>query len=96
MPEKLKSEKELLDSKVRINIQHIESGQRESSQSIDLESLANVLDAAKGLLNVINTAINIHNTMVSIMYRSGSSLTSEVWKYLLENEIKPQLAHTRK
>ena len=95
--EKLKSEKELLDSKVRINIQHIEKKQRESSQSIDLESLANVLGAAKGLITAANEAIKAHNTMVSNLAQERSSLTSEVWKYLLENEIKPQLAaYTKK
>jgi wobble nucleotide-excising tRNase len=90
--EKLKSEKELLESKVRLNVQQIEKKQRESSQSIELESLANVLNAAKNLIAAANEAIQKHNTMVSNLAQERRTLTSEVWKYLLENEIKAQLA----
>ena len=90
--EKLKAEKDLLDSKVRINIQQIERKQRESSQSIELESLSNVLDAAKSLITAANKAIQKHNTMVSNLAQERRTLTSEVWKYLLENEIKAQLS----
>lgn len=89
--EKLKSEKDLLDSKVRLNIQQIEKKQRESSQSIDLDSLANVLDAAKNLIATANAAILKHNSMVSNLAQERQTLTSEVWKFLLENELKPQL-----
>ena len=90
--EKLKSEKDLLDANVRLNIQQIEKKQRESSQSIELESLANVLNAAKGLVSAANEAIQKHNTMVSNLAQERRALTSEVWKFLLENEIKAQLA----
>ena len=48
--EKLKAGKEILDSKIRLNIQQIEKKQRESSQSVDLESLNNVLEAAKKIV----------------------------------------------
>lgn len=90
--DKLKAEKDLLDSKVRINIQQIEKKQRESSQSIELESLSNVLDVAKSLIITANEAIKKHNIMVSNLFQERRDLTSEVWKYLLEDEIKVQLA----
>lgn len=81
-----------MDSKVRLNIQQIEKKQRESSQSIELESLSNVLDAAKNLISAANDAVKKHNIMVSNLAQERRTLTSEVWKYLLENEIKVQLA----
>ncbi len=89
---KLKSEKELLDSKIRMNIQLIEKKQREASLSIELESLYTVLEAAKISVTTANEAINKHNIMVSNLARERRDLTNEVWKYLLENEIKGQLA----
>ncbi|MBU1932098.1 AAA family ATPase, partial [Patescibacteria group bacterium] len=90
--EKLKSEKELLDSKIRLNLQRIEKKRKESSQSIELDALANVLEAMKGVLDVANKAIVKHNDMVSNLARERQELTAEFWKYMLEVEIKTQLA----
>lgn len=90
--EKFKSEKELLDSKMRLNLQRLEKKRKESSQSVELESLTNVLDALKVLLEAANKAISTHNGMVSNLVRERRELTAEVWKYLLEVEIKTQLA----
>jgi wobble nucleotide-excising tRNase len=88
---KLKAEKELFDSKVRLNIQQIAKKKRESSQSIELESLSTVLDTIKAQITVANGAIDKHNTMVSNLAQERKSLTSAVWKYLLESETKAQL-----
>ena len=63
--EKLKAEKEILDSKIRLNIQQIEKKQRESSQSVDLESLNNVLEAAKKIVIAANEATQKHNAIIS-------------------------------
>ena len=52
--EKLKSQKDLLDAHVRLNIQRIEKKQRQSSQTVELESLADVLNAVKGLVTAAN------------------------------------------
>lgn len=94
---KLKAEQELLDSKVRLNIQQIEKKQRESSQSIELESLSNVVAAIESLLKAANDAITQHNAMVANLAQERATLTEEVWKYLLENEIMTQLAaYTKK
>jgi wobble nucleotide-excising tRNase len=46
----------------------------------------------KGLVSAANEAIQKHNTMVSNLAQERRTLTSEVWKFLLENEIKAQLA----
>lgn len=90
--EKLKAENELLNSKVRLNLQRIEKKRKESSQSVALESLTNVLDTVNSLLKTANKAIDTHNNMVSNLAREKRELTAEVWKYLLEVEIKTLLA----
>jgi wobble nucleotide-excising tRNase len=90
--EKLQSESELLASKIRINIQRIEEKRRESSKSIDLDSLKNVLSAVARLVEDANTAIQKHNTMVANLATERSQLTGQVWRYLLDHEIKADLA----
>ncbi|WPL18374.1 putative ATP-binding protein involved in virulence [Thiorhodovibrio winogradskyi] len=90
--EKLQSESELLASKVRINIQRIEEKRRESGKSIELDSLQDVLSAVTKLVEEANTAIQKHNTMVANLAAERTLLTGQVWRYLLDHEIKADLA----
>lgn len=90
--EKLQSESELLASKIRINIQRIEEKRRESSKSAELDSLKNVLDAVKKLIEDANAGIQKHNTMVANLAAERTQLTGQVWRYLLDHEIKADLA----
>ena len=89
--EKLQAENNLLDSKIRINIQQIEEKRRESSKSVELVSLQNVLDEIKILVGNSNTEIQKHNTIVSNLYSERTELISQVWRYLLAHEIKSDL-----
>ena len=90
--DKLKAEKELLDSKISINLQRIEKKRSESSQSIELDFLENVLTEIKKLIDSANSSIREHNKMVSNLAQEKNDLTEQIWKYLLENEIKDDLA----
>lgn len=90
--EKLQAESDLLDSKIRINIQRLEEKRRESSKSIELDSLQNVLNAVELLVDGANIAILKHNTMVSNLESERTDLTGQVWRYLLDHEIKSDLA----
>jgi wobble nucleotide-excising tRNase len=90
--EKLQTEIELLSAKVRINIQRIEDKRRESSKSVELDSLKNILDAIKKLVEDANVAIQTHNTMVSNLEAERTQLTGQVWRYLLDHEMKAELA----
>jgi wobble nucleotide-excising tRNase len=90
--EKLHAEGELLDSKVRINIQRIKEKRRESSKPIELDSLENVLGTVAKIVGNANTAIQKHNKMVSNLAAERTELTGQVWRYLLDNEIQTDLA----
>lgn len=90
--DKLKAEKELLDSKISNNLQRIEKKQAESSQSIELVSLENVLTEIKSLIDSANKSIREHNRMVSNLAQEKRNLTAQVWKFLLEKEIKEDFA----
>ncbi|MCK4794187.1 MAG: AAA family ATPase [Desulfobacteraceae bacterium] len=90
--EKLISQKELLQSKIRNNLQRIEKKRVKSSQIVELDSLSNMQSAAKGMIEAANGVIKEHNDMVDNLGRESRKLTAQVWKYLLESEIKADLA----
>jgi len=89
--EKLKSEKALLDSKVTINIQRLAGKKKEASQVVELESLGNVTAAIKELIDSANVLVTAHNKTVANLAQERSTLTSQVWKYVVE-ELKTDLA----
>ena len=94
--EKLQAEIEILASKIGINIRDIEEKQREPSKSVELDSLKNVLDNIKTLINNANNEIRNHNTMVTNLAHEKAELTGQVWRYLLDHEIKSDLARYKK
>ena len=89
--EKIQSESDLLDSKIRINIQRIGEKRRELSKLIELESLKSVLDAIETRINTANSEIMTHNAVVSNLEKEKAELTGQVWRYLLDHEIKNEL-----
>ena len=88
--EKLKAEKELLDSKVTINIQRLAGKKKEASQVVELESLNNVVAAIKMLIDSANHLVAEHNKMVVNLSKERNTLTAQVWKFVLE-ELKGDL-----
>ena len=88
--EKMKSEKELLDSKVIVNNHRLAGKKKEPSQVGELESLSNVLGAITALIDTTNTLIADHNNMVANLSNERSALVAQVWKYVLE-ELKADL-----
>lgn len=93
--EKLKAEKELLDSKISINQQRLESKKKEASRVVQLESLASVDEAINGIIGIANTAIVEHNRTVENLGNERRTLIAQVWKFVLE-EIKLDLADYKK
>lgn len=89
--ESLKAEKELLDSKISVNNQKIATKKKEPSQVVELESLANVVSKIKQLITAANKKVQDHNVMVSNLASEQAKLKANVWKYLLEVELKTDL-----
>lgn len=88
--EKLKSEKQLLESKITINIQRLAEKKKEASQIVELESLGNVISEIKSLIDAANAEVSAHNTMVNNLAQERRTLTSQVWKFVLD-ELKADL-----
>ena len=93
--EKLKTEKELLDTKITVNIQRLAGKKKEASQVVELDSVGNVATAIKGLIDAANTQIVAHNKIVANLATERTALTAQVWKFVLE-ELKTDLAAFKK
>ncbi len=89
--EKLKAKKELLDTKITLNNQHLVEKKKETSQVIDLEPVGNVAIAIKGLIDAANTQVAEHNKMLDNLESERTTLTAQVWRFVLE-ELKTELA----
>ena len=89
--EKLKTEKELLDTKITLNNQRLLGKKKEASRVVELESLENIAKTIKGLIDDANTQVAAHNKMVANLASECRTLTAQVWKFVLE-ELKTDLA----
>ncbi len=85
--EKLKTEKELLDTKITLNNQRLVGKKKEASQVVELESVGNIAKTIKGLIDAANTQVVAHNKMVANLATERTTLTAQVWKFVLE-ELK--------
>ncbi|MCE5306105.1 MAG: AAA family ATPase [Acidobacteriales bacterium] len=88
----LKREKALLDSQVTVNLQHIATKEKEPSQRVTLEPLTDVLARVRDLIEAANAKVTAHNRIVANLTQERRELTAQVWKYLLEVELKDDLA----
>ena len=89
--DKLRVEKELLDSIINGNIQKLTAKKKEPSQIVELHSLSNVATTIKGFIDASNVLVDNHNKMVNNLSKERSDLTAQIWKYLIEVELKADL-----
>jgi wobble nucleotide-excising tRNase len=89
--EKLKAAKNLLDSKFTVNVQRLATKKKEPSLIVNLESIAKVASEINAFIDAANIQIADHNKIVANLAQERSNLTSQVWKYLLEIELKTDL-----
>ncbi len=90
--ENLKRGKELLDSKITINIQKLAFKKKEPSQIIELESVGNVVSTILTAIDQTNVTIVDHNKTVANLAQEKRTLTAQVWKYLLDVDLNADLA----
>lgn len=90
--ERLKAEKALLDARITGNMQRLAHKKKEPSQIVDLESVSNTLSSIAAVIDHANKEITRHNQMVKNLARERAILTGQVWKYIIETELKGHLA----
>lgn len=88
---RLREVKEQLDTTLRLNLQHLDRKAKEPSQSVALEPLRSVSDTIKMLIDDANTNVTSHNTTVRNLETERTKLTAQVWRYILEVELKGNL-----
>jgi wobble nucleotide-excising tRNase len=89
--EKLKAEKELLDSRLTINTQQLAIKKNEPSRAVALESIDNIASSIANLIDEANLRISRHNDIVANITKERSELTSQVWKFFIDVELKNDL-----
>lgn len=90
--ERLKTEKAVFDSRASANTQKLEAKKKEPSQLIELDPMRQVCDAITVLIVSANTRISKHNSVVKNLTEERRQFVAGVWKYLLEEELKVDLA----
>lgn len=86
------AEQSAIEAKLNANALLIWNKRKEPSLPILLDSLAEPLAAAGKLISAANEAIGAHNEIVRNIGRERADLTAQVWKYVLEVELKAYLA----
>lgn len=81
-----------LEALIKVNVERIASKTASPSLAIELESLSDLGDKLTNLIADANKKISEHNRLVAGFSTEQSNLTSEVWKYLLEAELKQTLS----
>ncbi len=82
--EKLDSQKNLVETKLRANKQHLERKKKEASLVVKLETLKEVLDEVSLAIGNANEKTAGHNKTVDNIAQERSDLTSQIWRYVVE------------
>ena len=89
--EKFATAMELLDSKWLVNSQKLKEKKIEPRRSIGLDPLQGFLGSVVDLIEAANNKIAEHNNLVLNLVAEKKLLTSQVWRFLLE-EVKSDLS----
>lgn len=88
--EKLEVENNEFTHLIDRNAQKLIGKKREPSRAVKLEPVTPVIDRISSLVQTANDSINEHNNLVANRSAERSNLTSQVWKFVLE-ELKVDL-----
>lgn len=91
--EKFRAERDLLEAKLRLNVQQLIKKSKEPSQIFDLESVGNITATIERLIADANKKVAEHNVLVKNIDKEKAKLISEVWKHLIEVDLSAAYAH---
>ena len=81
-----------LDALVLVNKDRMDKKVSSPSTAIEFEGMDDVEKGFAGIISAANVKIAEHNRLVASFTAEQSKLTNEVWKYLVETELKSTLA----
>ena len=82
--EQLKTKQQQLDSKIKVNQQLLEIKEKETSRSIELESLSDIADEIKTLIDEANKSANDYNAKINNLINVQRTLIAEIWRFVVE------------
>ena len=88
---RLKLMSDILSSRLALNKQRIAQKRREPSGAIELDAIADILADIGTLIDAANTEIRNYNSMVENFDRERKELIGQVWKYILDVELREAL-----
>lgn len=90
--DKIALEIQALDALVLVNKDRVEKKVASPSTAIEFEGMADIQNGFAEIISAVNVKVTEHNRLVASFTAEQSKLTSEVWKYLVETELKSTLA----
>lgn len=89
--EALRTRRDAVAARIDANVLLIATKRREPSRPIALQSLADAAAIAIQPLSAANEAIKIHNARVANLANEKAKLTSQVWRHIVDVELKAEL-----
>ena len=90
--EKLSPEIQSLEAVILVNKGRMDNKFASPSTEVGLEGLADIHAGIVSIVNAANAKITEHNRLVASFTAEQSKLTDEVWRYILDVELKSTLA----
>lgn len=88
----LESAEELFRIAAQANLTLLADKLKEPSRKVSLEPTAAISEKAAEIIQEANEAIEAHNALVADLTAIRARLTAEIWRYLLDNDLKGHLA----
>lgn len=89
--DKLRAVRDTASARIESNLLLLAAKRREPSRPIALQSLAELTEAAVVPLSAANEAIRAHNATVSNLTAEKTRLTIQVWRHIVDVELKADL-----
>jgi wobble nucleotide-excising tRNase len=86
------AERSAIEARLAKNALLLVNKAKEPSLPIHIEPMSELLATAAKLIADANTAVRAHNEIASNISKERADLTKQVWKHILEVEIKTELA----
>jgi wobble nucleotide-excising tRNase len=84
-------ERSAIEARLATNALVLAKKAKEPSLPVQIEPMTALLDAASKLIANANAALAAHNEIVKNITKERANLTKQVWKFILEVELKAEL-----
>lgn len=90
--DKVSLEIQALEAVILVNKSWMDKKVSNPSSEVKLEGLKNIEDGIAGLVDAANVKVTEHNRLVASFAAEQNKLTGEIWKYVIDTELKNTLA----